>query len=120
MFIRFLPGGGLRFTWATLRNLISIAYNVRPCQISGGPKWIDTVPFDIGARLTTSGAAPATRDDMRKALEALRSLLAGRFLLTFHQETASNPRLHWPWRRAVLNSRSQPKSNPSYGVWAAG
>ncbi len=89
---RYLSGGGLRFTGATLQNLISIAYDLRPFQISGGPKWIDTDRFDIDARLTTSDAAPPanpglTREDQRKAAEGLRSLLADRFLLTFHQET---------------------------------
>jgi bla regulator protein blaR1 len=88
----YLSGGGLRFTGATLQNLISLAYDVRPFQISGGPKWIDTGRFDIDARLTTSSAAPPsnsglTREDFRKAAEGLRSLLADRFLLTFHRET---------------------------------
>jgi bla regulator protein BlaR1 len=92
MFTRYLPGGGLRFTGATLRNLISIAYDVRTFQISDGAKWIDTALFDIDARLTTSDAAlrpnpGLTREDPRKANEALRSLLADRFLLTFHRET---------------------------------
>jgi bla regulator protein blaR1 len=92
MFSRYLPGGGLRITGATLQILISIAYGLHPFQISGGPKWIDADRFDIDARLTTSDAAlpanPAlTREDQRNAAEGLRSLLADRFLLTFHQET---------------------------------
>lgn len=96
MFIRYLPGGGLRFSGATLRNLISIAYGVLPFQISGGPKWIDADRFDIDARLTTSDAAPPsnpglTREDFRKADEGLRSLLADRFLLTVHQDIREQP-----------------------------
>ena len=90
MFTRYLPGGGLRFTGATLQNLTSIAGDVRPFQISGGPKWIDADRFDIDARLTVSDppAGPGlTREDNRKAAEALRSLLADRFLLKFHRET---------------------------------
>jgi uncharacterized protein (TIGR03435 family) len=75
-----------------LQNLLSIAYDVRPFQISGGAKWIDADRFDIDARLTTSDAAHPTnpgltREDQRKRSEALRSLLADRFLLKFHQET---------------------------------
>jgi uncharacterized protein (TIGR03435 family) len=58
MFSRYLPGGGLRITGATLLGLISMAYDVRAFQISGGPKWIDTDRFDIDARLTTSAATP--------------------------------------------------------------
>ena len=92
MFNRNLPGGGLRISGATLQNLTSIAYDVCTFQISGGPKWIDTGRFDIDARLTTSSAAPPsnpglTREDLRKASEGLRSLLADRFLMTFHRET---------------------------------
>ncbi len=88
-FIRYLRGGGLRITGATLQGLISIAYDLRPFQIPGGPKWIDTDRFDIDARLSTSDAASRelTREDPWKAAEGLRSLLADRFLLTFHQET---------------------------------
>jgi uncharacterized protein (TIGR03435 family) len=85
MFTRYFPGGGLRFTGATLRNLISIAYGVRPFQISGGPKWIDTDRFDIDARLTTSDGAHPVNPGL--TTEALRSLLADRFLLTLHHET---------------------------------
>jgi uncharacterized protein (TIGR03435 family) len=95
-FNRFLPGSGLRITGATLQFLIELAYNVRRFQISGGPKWIDTDRFDIDARLTTSDAtAPTnpglTRENQQKAAEGLRSLLADRFQLVFHQETREQP-----------------------------
>jgi uncharacterized protein (TIGR03435 family) len=95
-FNRFLPGGRLRITGATLQFLIELAYDVRPFQISGGPKWIDTDRFDIDARLTTSDATPSTnpeltRKNQQKAAEGLRSLLADRFQLAFHQETRERP-----------------------------
>jgi len=96
MFSRYLPGGGLRITGATLQNLISMAYGVPGFQISGGPKWIDNDRFDIDARLTTSVATEATnpgltREDQQKAAEGLRSLLAGRFQLVLHPETTEQP-----------------------------
>jgi bla regulator protein BlaR1 len=93
MFIRYLPGGGLRITGATLQNLISMAYDVRAFQISGGPKWIDNDRFDINARLTTSDAPhpTLTRQDQSKAAEGLRNLLADRFQLTLHPETTEQP-----------------------------
>src|SRR5215475_11475871 len=50
MFIRYLPGGGIRVTGASLKSLISRAYKARALQISGGPEWIDTERFDIEAR----------------------------------------------------------------------
>ena len=60
MFIRPVPGGSLRMTGATLKNLISFAYGVRNFQISGGAQWIGTECFDIEARAETADAAVPT------------------------------------------------------------
>ena len=89
MFIRPLPGGGLQVTGASLKNLISIAYDVRPFQISGESQWVDTERFDIDARTATSDAKTPTdpASDRRKILEGLKSLLADRFQLALHSET---------------------------------
>src|ERR1700683_4566445 len=38
--IQVQPGGGLRTTGATLRFLVTLAYDVRPFQISGGLGWV--------------------------------------------------------------------------------
>jgi uncharacterized protein (TIGR03435 family) len=96
MFSRYLPGGGLRITGATLQNLISMAYGVLGFQISGGPKWIDNDRFDIDARLTTADAGKPvnpglTREDQQKAAEGLKNLLADRFQLVLHPETTEQP-----------------------------
>jgi len=89
MFIRPLPGGGLQITGASLKNLISFAYDVRPFQTIGESQWVDTERFDIDARTATSDtqtpADPA--NDRRKILEGLKSLLADRFQLVLHSET---------------------------------
>ncbi len=45
--IQVQPGGGLRTSGATLRFLVTLAYDVRPLQISGGPGWINSDRFDI-------------------------------------------------------------------------
>src|ERR1017187_2284583 len=96
MFIRPLPGGGLQVTGASLRNLISLAYDVRPFQISGDSQWVDTERYDIDARAAASDANtpmdPAkTSQERRKILEGLRSLLADRFQLALHSETKEQP-----------------------------
>jgi uncharacterized protein (TIGR03435 family) len=96
MFIRYLPGGGVRVTGASLKNLISLAYNVRAFQIFGGSQWVDTEPFDIEARAATSDVTTPTdpakmSEEQRKANERLRSLLADRFQLTLHPETKEQP-----------------------------
>jgi bla regulator protein BlaR1 len=89
MFIRPLPGGGLQATGVSLKNLISLAYDVRPFQISGGSQWVETERFDIDARSGTSDAKTPTdpANDRRKIFEGLKSLLADRFQLTLHTET---------------------------------
>ena len=48
--IQIQPGGGLRTTGATLRFLVTLAYDARPFQISSGPGWIDSDRFDILAK----------------------------------------------------------------------
>lgn len=89
MFVNPLPGGGLRITGATLKNLISIAYNVREFQISGGPQWVEKERFDIDARAAASdGASPA---DAARLRERIRSLLADRFQLAQHSEIREQP-----------------------------
>jgi uncharacterized protein (TIGR03435 family) len=84
MFIRPLAGGGLQVTGASLRNLISLAYDVRPFQVNSESSWIDSERFDIDARAATP-ADPA--DVRRKIVEGLKSLLADRFQLVLHSET---------------------------------
>jgi uncharacterized protein (TIGR03435 family) len=96
LFTRFLPGGDVHFTGATMKNLVAIAYNVREFQISGGPTWIGTERFDVDARASTSGATPPddprkVNDEQRKVGERLRNLLADRFQLAIHRQTEEQP-----------------------------
>ena len=79
-----------------MKNLISLAYNVRAFQISGGPQWVATEPFDVEARGATSDVTtpidPAKMsEEQRKINERLKSLLADRFQLTLHPETKEQP-----------------------------
>ena len=60
MFMRPLSGGGLQVTGASLKNLISLAYDVRPFQISGDSQWVDTERYDIDARTANSDAKTPT------------------------------------------------------------
>lgn len=89
MFIRPLPGGGLQVTGASLKNLISLAYDVRTFQIIGESQWVDAERFDIDARTATSDAKTPSdpASDRRKILEGLKSLLADRFQVAVHSET---------------------------------
>jgi uncharacterized protein (TIGR03435 family) len=77
----FSPGPG-RFTaiTATLKDLMLLAYNVRPSQIEGGPQWSATEAYDIAAK-----AAGTPSSDQIHLM--LRALLADRFQLKVRRET---------------------------------
>jgi uncharacterized protein (TIGR03435 family) len=74
---------GLRSV-GSLRTLIKQAYGVEDAQIAGGPKWLDSVAFEIDGKT----AAPANPADLRVMLQ---SLLAERFNLKMHSEIRQLP-----------------------------
>ena len=67
----------------SLTDLIRTAYDVKEYQISG-PDWMKSQRFDIQAKLPDG----ATTDQVPQMLQAL---LADRFKLTLHRDTAPNP-----------------------------
>jgi uncharacterized protein (TIGR03435 family) len=82
------PGSAFKFaTYDTeadmlglnLRNLIGEAYGVRNEELAGGPKWVDTDPFDVIAK------APR-RVPWENMQVMLQNLIVERFKLTFHTE----------------------------------
>jgi bla regulator protein BlaR1 len=95
--IRLMPGGGLSLTNIPVRTMITLAYDVRDFQISGGPGWIGTERFDVTARADAAAAKgqedlSKLTDEQRKTVrdqmaERLRALLADRFQLVVHKET---------------------------------
>jgi uncharacterized protein (TIGR03435 family) len=69
----------------TVKMLIATAYSVKPFQIGGGPGWLDSVRWDIDAKVEDALATqlqklPRQRQQAQEAL-MLRSLLADRFKL---------------------------------------
>jgi uncharacterized protein (TIGR03435 family) len=48
--IWLMPGGGIDIANVALRRMMTLAYDVRDFQISGGPGWAATERFDIIAR----------------------------------------------------------------------
>ena len=75
---------GIVMTNNSLKNILLNAYDIRPDQIEGGPKWIDTARFNIDAKL------PEGVPHKQMPL-ALQSLLADRFQLQVHRETRVKP-----------------------------
>src|SRR5947209_5915528 len=66
---------------ATLKAIMTTAYQVPASQISGGPKWVDSDRFDIEAR-----AEDPTTGYVQLRL-MMQSLLEDRFRLVVHRET---------------------------------
>jgi uncharacterized protein (TIGR03435 family) len=83
------------YTYMTLRDLIANAYDLKPYQITG-PDTLTAQRFDIVATLPDG----ASKDD---APRTLQELLADRFKLTLHRETAEHPVL------ALIVARGGPK-----------
>jgi uncharacterized protein (TIGR03435 family) len=96
MFIRimFQPG---RFTanGVTTKHLITMAYNVKDFQVSGGPGWINSERYDIEAKEPDSIAEelPKLPPDQREEQSRLmiQALLADRFKLKLSHTTKELP-----------------------------
>jgi uncharacterized protein (TIGR03435 family) len=80
-----LATGQVRTTNSPLRQLISMAYGLRPTDVVlGGPDWIDTDGFDVDAK-------PETQVTVAQARLMLRTLLAERFKLVIRRESREMP-----------------------------
>src|ERR1700722_4799297 len=69
-----------------LEGLIMDAYQVESWQLSGGPAWRDTDPFEIIAKAPGDASPPPAQ-----AREMLQSLLEERFKLKVHRESKESP-----------------------------
>ena len=103
------PGGRFTATRATLRDLITVAYQLPngrlrdDSQIAGGPSWIDSDRFDIVAKaegdsaridaggISAGAARPAEISAIDQVRLMLRALLADRFKLTVRNEVRELP-----------------------------
>jgi uncharacterized protein (TIGR03435 family) len=81
------PGGNLRITGGTLKNLIAFAYNAREFAISGGPGWVNSDRFDIDARTAHLSPPENLAANPQQMQERVKSLLAERFQLVIHNES---------------------------------
>jgi uncharacterized protein (TIGR03435 family) len=78
--LRLMPSGGIQARHFPVRSLITLAYQLQPYQLIGGPDWARNEFYDIDAK----PAEKATRD---RTFVMLQGLLVDRFKLTFHRET---------------------------------
>ena len=115
------PGTGsperITFTYASLKNLIRVAYSVRSSHYIEAPAWMESVYFDVVANIPPG----ATRE---QANLMLQNLLADRFQLKVHRSTRELP-IFWlvvarsgPKLTASVNDPNAPK--PRGTLWSGG
>jgi uncharacterized protein (TIGR03435 family) len=78
-----IDGGRVEFGFLSLRDLIQLAYDVKPFQVSG-PDWMTAQRFDVVAKLPDG----ATKEQVPQMLQAL---LAERFKLAGRRESKEMP-----------------------------
>src|ERR1700722_14150859 len=76
------PGGKFNATNVSLKDLIAYAYGVKDTQITGVPRELDSVKYDIVARANTP--KEMSRGEVAPFVQAL---LADRFRLRVHRAT---------------------------------
>ena len=97
--IMFQPGGGLKVEGGSVKMLITLAYNVREFQISGGPSWLSSDRYDILAKaeqptepIPFPKMTEAQRTEFQQGIkDRLKTLLADRFHLVVRQEMKEMP-----------------------------
>jgi len=93
-FVRWQPG---RFnaTGMTVKFLITMAYDVKDFQVSGGPGWVNSERYDVEAKepdSITQEMDKLPREQRRQLAESmLQSLLADRFQLKLTRGTKDMP-----------------------------
>ncbi len=94
-----VDAGRAEYNYMALRELIAMAYGLKPYQVSG-PTWMTTTRFDILATLP-EGAAKSDAPAM------LQALLKDRFKLAAHKSTEERPVL------ALVVGKSGVKMKPA-------
>jgi uncharacterized protein (TIGR03435 family) len=82
--VRIAPGGRLRAVNATLKSLITSAYQVRDFEVKGGAGWIDSARFDVEAQGPLDPSTKLAEGD--QIMLMLQALLAERFQLKLRRE----------------------------------
>jgi uncharacterized protein (TIGR03435 family) len=75
----FYTSGRYELRFATMLDMIRIAYGIDPERVSGGPNWLEIDRFDVFAKTPEKSSAESRR-------LMLQSLLTQRFKLTTHND----------------------------------
>jgi uncharacterized protein (TIGR03435 family) len=102
----FYVNGRYELRFATVLDMIRIAYGVDPEKVTGGPSWLEFDRFDVFAKTPVS-STPESRKQM------LQSLLAERFKLVTHPDSK-------PMSAFALTVGKHPQLKESDGSGEAG
>src|ERR1700722_2503336 len=72
--------GRYELRFASMLDLVRIAYGVDPEKVFGGPSWLEMTRFDVFAK-----TPPGANDESRALM--LQALLADRFHLVVHKDS---------------------------------
>lgn len=89
--IRLQPNGRFVATNASLRQLISYAYDVRSNQITGGAPWSDSEIYSVEAKPDAAAPVLTGQAHAEQTRLMLQSLLAERFGLVIHWVSKDEP-----------------------------
>lgn len=84
--LKLSAGGLFESAGTTLSDLIKLAYDLHPRQITGGPAWIQTEKYDVTSKPDKPG-----KPGLEQLKAMVRKLLADRFQLTFHVDKRELP-----------------------------
>src|SRR5262245_55841074 len=76
----FYGSGRYELRFASMLDLIRIAYNVDPEKVFGGPSWLEMDRFDVFAKIPASSSIESRRF-------MLQALLTDRFKLVTHTDS---------------------------------
>src|SRR3954447_8342269 len=91
----FYTSGRYEVRFATVLDLIRMAYNVDPERVTGGPSWLELNRFDVFAKTPDKSNAESRR-------QMLQALLAERFGLKTHEGSAPLPAWSLTVKKAQL------------------
>ena len=70
---------------------MTIAYDLKGFQVTGGPGWVDSDRWDVTAKLEQTANLPPGKELDRQVRLAFQALLADRFPLATHSESRPAP-----------------------------
>jgi uncharacterized protein (TIGR03435 family) len=104
---------GFSCTNISLKTLIGNAYGIRQDLISGGPGWVDSMGFDVEAKVSGEDVAAFKRLTAGQRNSLLEALLTDRFHLKIHHETRTLPMYDLLLAKGGSRMKAEPPVAPS-------